>query len=354
MRGDSPADSSLFTADGTEVSLGNLPLHSTNLLTLLDAEGIIQYESPSVERLYGYDQETLVGEQVADYFHPDDCERVTGAFRTVVTSDEYVEEAVEYRHRRADGTYTWVESVASANPTPEGYYVVNSRDISARKEREQRLERTNARLEEFASIVSHDLRNPLNVAQLRLQQVQMEHESEHLAAVEQAHLRMANLVDDLLTLARTEKQTLSTESVALDSLSEQCWQTVVTGDATLVVVADTVIDADYQRLRQLLENLLRNAVEHGSPRDDDADCSTSAVTVTVGELANGFYVEDDGLGVPADKRETLFEPGVSRTVDGTGLGLHIVDGIVDAHGWEISITEGSQGGARFEIVTSAP
>jgi PAS domain S-box-containing protein len=127
-----------------DIALAQIPLHSTNLLTLLDAEGIVHYESPAIERLYGYDQNELVGEQVAEYFHPKDRERVVGAFETIVTTDEPHVEAVEYRHRMADGSYTWVESVGSTNPTPGGYYVINSRDVSERKERERELDRARA------------------------------------------------------------------------------------------------------------------------------------------------------------------------------------------------------------------
>ena len=89
----------------SKVSLDVLPLHSTSLLTVLDEEGIVLYESPSIERIYGYRQDDLVGEQVAEYFHPDDREKVIAAFQAVVTSEKETVEAVEYRHRRADRTY---------------------------------------------------------------------------------------------------------------------------------------------------------------------------------------------------------------------------------------------------------
>ena len=94
-------------------------------------------------------------------------------------------------------------------------------------------------------------------------------------------------------------------------------------------------------LRRLLENLLRNAVEHGG---DD-------VRVTVGPLAegDGFYVADDGLGIPEEKREGVFESGYSTGSGGAGLGLSIVDGIADAHGWTIEVGESESGGARFEM-----
>ena len=123
-------------------SLNRLPLHSTDLLTLLDLSGVVLYESPSIERLYGYDQEELVGEQVAEYFHPEDRDRVVEAFAAIVSDEGNHVETVEYRHEMADGSYRWIESVGSSNPTPEGDYVINSRDISERKQRERQLQQT--------------------------------------------------------------------------------------------------------------------------------------------------------------------------------------------------------------------
>ncbi|WP_246989540.1 bacterio-opsin activator domain-containing protein [Halorientalis marina] len=123
-------------------SLDRLPLHSTDLLTLLDPSGVVLYESPSIERLYGYDQEELVGEQVAEYFHPEDRDRVVEAFAAIVSEDGQHVETVEYRHLMADGSYRWIESVGSSDPTPDGNYVINSRDISERKQRERALQQT--------------------------------------------------------------------------------------------------------------------------------------------------------------------------------------------------------------------
>ncbi len=99
------SESAARNGSEAKIPLDVLPLHSTNLLTVLDENGIIHYESPSIERIYGYEQDELVGEQVAEYFHPDDREDVVSAFQRVVSSEEYTVEAVEYRHRQADGAY---------------------------------------------------------------------------------------------------------------------------------------------------------------------------------------------------------------------------------------------------------
>jgi PAS domain S-box-containing protein len=355
-RGDPPTTTGAEVE--SEVPLDVLPLHSTNLLTVLDGDGVIRYESPSIERIYGYDQDDLVGDRVAEYVHPDDREDVMAAFRAVVDSDTYTAEAVEYRHRTADGTFVWVESVASANPTPDGNYVVNTRDVSERKKRERNLERTNERLDRFARFVSHDLRNPLNVAQGQLRLGREECDNEHLVHVSDAHDRMETLIENLLTAsgeqgqAHERERVTETEPISLERLAENCWRMVGTRDATLVVDGDRSLHAGRSRLRQLLENLIRNAVEHGSASNRTA--AEKSLTVTVGAMDGGFYVEDDGPGIPEEERQQVFEAGHSTAHDGTGLGLHIVEQVVDAHDWRIRVTDGSRGGTRFEITDVDP
>ncbi|MFA1611467.1 hybrid sensor histidine kinase/response regulator [Halobellus rubicundus] len=209
------------------------------------------------------------------------------------------------------------------------------------RERERELTRQNARLEQFASVVSHDLRNPLNVAEGRLELAMEECDSEQLESVRNAHERMKSLVDDLLTLARKRDTEVDREPVRLDQFVRTCWANVDTGEAALEVETDRELAADESQLRQLFENLFRNAVEHGG-----AD-----VTVTVGSVEGGFYVEDDGPGIPAEDRDEIFEYGFSTARNGTGFGLAIVQQCVEAHGWEIQPAEGEAGGARFEIYT---
>lgn len=218
-------------------------------------------------------------------------------------------------------------------------YIGLIRDISKRQTREQELQERNDRLEEFASVVSHDLRNPLNVIQGRIELAQDDCQSDHLDHAATATDRSLELVDDLLLLAREGEHVRDVERVDLDSLVENCWQSVATADATLVVDTDQVIEADSSRLRQLLENLIRNAVEHGG----------ETVTVTVGSLPNGFFVADDGRGISEEVRDRIFDAGYSTTHDGTGFGLNIVKEVAHAHGWEVRATESESGGARFEI-----
>ena len=164
-------------------------------------------------------------------------------------------------------------------------------------------------------------------------------DSPHLVDVADAHRRMETLIEDLLMLAREGETVAEFESVDLGKLLSGCWETLGREGAALAVETGTTVRADRDRLRQLLENLLTNALEHGG----------TDVTITVGDLADGFYVEDDGPGIPDDDREDVFVSGYSTDDWGTGFGLGIVDRIAEAHGWKVRATEGSNGGARFEV-----
>jgi len=73
------------------------------------------------------------------------------------------------------------------------------------------------------------------------------------------------------------------------------------------------------------------------------------VSITVGELDGGFYVEDDGPGIPEDERDSVFDAGYTTREDRTGFGLSIVKQVADAHARSIRVTEATNGGARFEI-----
>ncbi|MFB6270507.1 MAG: sensor histidine kinase, partial [Halobacterium sp.] len=207
------------------------------------------------------------------------------------------------------------------------------------RERTAELARQNDRLEEFATIVSHDLRAPLNVAAGRLELAREDADVDHLDDVAEALDRIETLIEDTLTLAREGQMVSDRGRVEFPEVATACWEHVATADATLDVVDEFAVCADADRLQQVFENLFRNAVEHGGPD----------VTVTVGRLEDGFYVADDGPGVPAADRDQVFDRGFTTSDDGTGFGLAIVDEIADAHGWDVDVTESDAGGARFEV-----
>lgn len=165
----------------------------------------------------------------------------------------------------------------------------------------QAVQRERDRLEEFASVVAHDLRNPLNIASGHLALAQEECDSSHLDKLATAHGRMEAIIEDTLDLAREGQTVGETTPVDVVALSERCWQTVETTNAALHTDESVTVEADRDRLQHVFENLFRNATDHGGEE----------VTVRVGALADmsGFYVEDDGPGIPRDQREDVFGLG---------------------------------------------
>jgi len=303
-----------------------------------DNRPIVQTVNAAFESTFGYDGETLTGESLNEFIVPEDRREEAQKIDQATITERIVQSEVERLTSAGRREFLFragiIEDEGGANEGI-GVYI----DISEQRAREREIQRQNERLKQFASVVSHDLRNPLNVAQGRLALAREQYDSEDLDSAAQAVDRSLTLIDDLLTLAREGENVGDVEAVDLAETCESCWQTVETIDATLVIETDQKIRSDPGRLKQLLENLIRNAVEHGG----------GSVTITVGDLDNGFYVADDGPGIPGDDHETVFEPGYSTTNEGTGFGLNIVNGIVEAHGWEITVGDSEDGGARFEV-----
>jgi signal transduction histidine kinase len=228
-------------------------------------------------------------------------------------------------------------------PVSQGYgtegRVLFFRDVTAQTTTAEKLEEKTDRLEAFATRVSHDLRGPITnaLSQTKLARREMDEPTE-LDEIAETLTHAETLIDDILALARGGKQPDS-EQVALADHATQAWSTVSTPDASLVVETEQTISADSGQLLRLLENLFRNAVEHGG---DD-------VTVRLGSTADGFYVADDGVGIPVEHRDAVFEERTTFDDGGTGYGLAIVSDIVDVHGWSVSVTDSESGGARFDI-----
>lgn len=226
------------------------------------------------------------------------------------------------------------------------------RDVTERERRqtelerrEAELERQNERLEDFAGVVSHDLRNPLAAATAAVELARYgDGDTEDaLDRAANAHGRMDDLIEGLLSLATAGKSVDSLDQVSLDGTARRVWSRLETADATLSLDgSDVTALADGDRLEQLLSNLFRNAIDHAG---EDV-----AVRVEIERRDDGIAlsVADDGPGVPPDKREQVTERGVSLD-GGTGLGLAIVGDIAAAHGWALSVEESDTGGARFVV-----
>ena len=310
----------------------------------------IVYANRTFTELTGYTQSDIIGHNCRFLQGERTRQEPVDEMRAAIDAREPV--SVDVRNYRRDGTMFWNEvtiAPVSGGGRSEPYFVGFQKDVTRRKLAEERLRRQIELLDEFTSTVSHDLRGPLTAATgyLELAREQVDDDIPFLEDVQAAHERIGTLIDDMLSLARAGTVATETAPVSLAAAVDAAWYTSPRVESTLEVEVGerTTLCADESRLVQLLENLFGNSLVHGATANGD---EKPTVSVTVGTLENGFFVEDDGPGVPAADRELLFESGYT-TGDGTGLGLRIVRDIVDAHGWEISITEESAGGARFEI-----
>ncbi|RDZ44826.1 hybrid sensor histidine kinase/response regulator [Haloferax sp. Atlit-10N] len=313
--------------------------NSPDLIAIHDVNGNIQEVNQRMCEELGYSETELIGKTVWDLDPTSDPDRARSFWADLPRNEPH---RFEGELKRRDGTTFPIEvHLIRLNVDGEDLFVAMDRDISEQKERETELVTQNERLDRFASVVSHDLRNPLQVAMGRLELLQDDCDSDHIDDIDRALARMDDLISDLLVLAHHGDDAMEVEPVGLADLARACWQNVVTDGATLTVETDAVVDADRDQLQQLLENLFRNSVEHGSGDGD--------VTVTIRETPDGFSVEDDGPGIPEDDRDTVFEAGYTTSSEGTGFGLNIVSQVAAAHGWEVRVSEGTDGGARFEF-----
>jgi PAS domain S-box-containing protein len=248
-------------------------------------------------------------------------------------------EQVEIHVVDADGNEIPVEINAQTVEIDGEYYNQGYfRDITARKQRERELRRQTDRLDELVTVVSHDLRNLIRTLSASLDLLEAP-DTEALERCDRTVDRMDGMVEDLVELARHGETELDPEPVSLRELSAECAQTAGLSNAALSTHTDATIVADRSRVRHLLENLFTNAKSHGGPD----------VSVTVGSLDDGFFVADDGTGIPESERERVFRVGYSTSPDGTGFGLNITKQVAETHGWDICVTDSDEGGARFEV-----
>ncbi len=303
-------------------------------------DGIVSDANDAFAQTVGEPRDALVGQSITDFeFSPvDTVERLLLQLAEDEDSPAGVEQlAVDSEETAILELNTDV--ITSLGEASERIGIF--RDVTEREEREAKLREQNERLERFAARTAHDLRNPLTIAEGHLELAREGHGDEHFEEVAQSHARIEELVEEILTLARQGQLVVDPESISLRDAAQSAWTNVSTADVSLSVRSDATLLADDSRLLACFENLFRNAVEHGGS-------SVRVGAIDAGERC-GFYVEDNGPGIPETDTDDVFEAGYTTAQKGTGFGLAIVRQIAEGHDWEVAAVQGTDGGARFEI-----
>ncbi len=325
---------------------------------IFDEDGEISWWNDRVSEVTGYTDADIDGMSPTEFIAEEHRPRLREGLREMFETGNT---ALRADYLTQDGTQVPYEFKATQLTDADGDtigFAGVGRDVTEQLEHEERLERKNERLEEFANIVSHDLRNPLNVAKGWLNLALRERGDdepgggdEHLTKAADALDRMEQMIAELLALAKEGDPALELRPVRLETLVDACWDRMETGGASVHVADQLAIHVDEERVQRLFENLFQNAIDHGGPgvtiRVGAVDADGDGDGEADGEA--GFYVEDDGPGIPADERERVFDDGYTTRDEGVGFGLSMVQRIAEAHGWNVRVAERRAGGARFEI-----
>jgi PAS domain S-box-containing protein len=342
------------------------------------------YFSPQIERLTGYSAEEWASED--DFFsqvlHPEDRDRVLGEFAQAHEARRPIQ--IEYRVVAKDGRVVWIQDNAAVARDDEGqplHLQGFMADVTARKQNDLELDEERSRLlereraqnerlrgldrlkDEFVALVSHELRTPLTSIRGYLElvlddaeQLTSEHK-EFLQIVDRNVDRLLHLVSDLLLVAQADAGKLSFDwtAVALSPLVAQCvlaaQPAAEEADVELVFDSEPTepIVGDPERLAQLLDNLISNAIKFtpaGGQVEVRVDASADPAVIEV---------RDTGFGIAAADQEQLFErffrtrSATEMAIAGTGLGLSIAKAIVDAHGGSISVESAEGVGTTFRV-----
>jgi len=313
----------------------------TDGIYVVDGDGYFTLVNDAYCEMVGYDRDELLGSHGSQVVDNETAEIAYDYHEQLVTGDQ---ETVKFEAdvHTADGETVRAEaSFAIIEDSDEYERVGVVRDVTERNEREQRLAKQNERLDRFAGILAHELRNPVTVGQIYSQRLPTETDPEVEEYVTEAFDRIEDIIDVMLVITRGSDAPSEPTAVSLRETAQEAWSEVDAPEARLNATADRTIEADNTYLRHLFRNLFENAVEHGG----------TDVTITVGDLSTGFYVADDGAGIPAADREEIFEEGYStgNTEARLGLGLTFVRELADVYDWTCSVTESAAGGARFEF-----
>lgn len=332
----------------------------SDVITVVDEEGVIQYQSPSSKPVKGWAPDELIGEDILEYIHPEDRDRVESMFGQLRGEVGYIDDEIEFRFQSGAGEWIWLAATGSAPQEDQGIegYITISRDITPRKQAEKELEAERDRLAMLNQIVRHDIRNDMAVILGWAEELDVRLDGKEREILENI-TTAADHTRDLTTAVRDLAALLESEDPSLESIdigrvlrhelnqlesgySAQVTSLTVTGEDS---IPESVSVKATTLVRSVFANILNNAVFHS-----DTETVEINIDVTVTDETVQVAIADNGPGIPEDQKDTVFGRG-EKGLDspGTGLGLYLVDGLTDTYGGEVWIEDNEPRGAIFVV-----
>jgi PAS domain S-box-containing protein len=306
---------------------------------VVGTDGRLRAVDDAFAALAGTDPAALVGEPATAALDDRHVDLVLGAAEGAAPEQRAV---VSFGHEADDGRRVETRVAPVTADGALDAVAVALHDVTDRELLNAELGRRGQRLEEVASLVSHDLRNPLNVVSGRLNLALETGDTSHVEPALRATERLCALVDDIQALARASHRVTpgEREPVDLAFTARVAWGSVDTGDASLDAepASGTTVAADEDRLLTLFSRLFENTVAHAG----------DAPTVRVEPTDDGFVVADDGPGF-GDTAARAVDPGVTTDDDRTGFGLAVVAAVADAHGWRTRVDDADGARVSFAV-----
>jgi PAS domain S-box-containing protein len=366
-----------------EAKFRSLIQNSTDIITLLRADGIVEYESPSLETILGYTPQELLGKNVFEWVHPEDLPGALAIFQELLQAPGRILR-MELRFRHHNGSWCYLEATATnllADPAV-GTIVVNSRDISDRRQAEIELqqakeaavreaarsaEATQAK-SEFLATMSHEIRTPMNgvigMTGLLLDTNLTPLQRDFAETIRSSSDALLTIINDILDFSKIESQRLELEQrpfdlrscleESLDLLAPQGMEKGLELACLMDPQAPTQVIGDVTRLRQILVNLLSNAVKFTKAGEVIVTVTAQPVGTPAAQVYDlQFAVKDTGIGIPADRMDRLFQSfsqvdaSTTRRYGGTGLGLAISKQLVEMMGGRIWVESNPGEGSTF-------
>ncbi len=334
-----------------------------DVIVIIDKDGINRYKSPNIEKWFGWKPEDLVGKSTWDAVHPEDLESCK-SFIQSLAGEHNASGKIELRYRKKDGSYCPIE-IAIVNllqdPNIQGF-LGNYHNISERKKAEQELITAKEHAEEsdrlksaFLANMSHEIRTPMNgilgfAELLKEQGLTGEQQQKYIRIIEKSGARMLNIINDIIDISKIESGLMKLDKIETN-INEQIEYIYtffkpeveakgmkLSFNAPLTA-QEATITTDREKVYAILTNLVKNAIKYSNKGIIEIGY-TIVETLHARSLLQ-FYVKDNGIGIPKDRHEAIFERFVQADItdkmahQGAGLGLSITRAYVEMLGGKI-------------------